>query len=203
MVDGLPLIVWLHDEAGEQRMVNQTFCDFFGVARDDLKGGRWQMLVHPEDAEGYTREFYACLADKRVFHAEARVKHADGTWRWVESWGRPRLGPNKEFRGYIGASADITDRHLLQDAARESEERFRTLADNISQLAWMTQGDGWIFWYNSRWYEYTGATLEQMQGWGWRSVHHPEHVERVVAKFRDSVERGEPPARSRAPGDRF
>lgn len=192
MVNGLPLNVWVHDAAGEQQMVNDTFCEFFGVTRDDMKGGRWQMLVHPDDAQDYTREFYACLTDKRVFHAEARVKHADDTWHWVESWGRPRWGPNNEFRGYIGASADISERHRLLEAVRDSEERFRTLADNISQLAWMTHGDGWIFWYNNRWYEYTGTTLEQMQGWGWRDVHHPDHVDRVEQKFRDSVERGEP-----------
>ena len=168
MVDGLPLTVWVHDEAGEQQMVNQTFCDFFGVVHDDLKGGRWQMLVHPDDAEGYTREFYACLSRQaglpRRGAREARGWHV-ALGRVV---GQAEVGPNKEFRGYIGASADITTATCLQDAARESEERFRTLADNISQLAWMTHGDGWIFWYNSRWYEYTGTTLEQMQGWGWR-----------------------------------
>ncbi|HEY6135610.1 MAG TPA: chemotaxis protein CheB [Rubrivivax sp.] len=192
MADGLPLAVWVHGAAGEQEMVNETFCDFFGVSHEQMKGGRWQMLAHPDDAEGYAREFFACLSEKKVFHAEARVKHADGTWHWVESWGRPRWGPNGEFRGYIGATADISERRRLLEAVRDSEERFRTLADNISQLAWMTHGDGWIFWYNSRWYEYTGTTLEQMQGWGWRGVHHPDHVDRVAAKFRDSLERGEP-----------
>ncbi|MGE0314406.1 MAG: chemotaxis protein CheB [Lautropia sp.] len=191
MVDGLPLVVWVHDERGEQQMVNQTLCDFFGVTREDMKGGRWKTLVHPDDAEAYAREFHASLAERRAFHAEVRVRHADGRWHWVESWGKPRFGPNNEFHGIVGASADITDRHLLQAAMRESEDRFRTLADNVSQLAWMTRGDGWIVWYNSRWYEYTGTTLEQMQGWGWRTVHHPDHVARVERKFREYVARGQ------------
>jgi PAS domain S-box-containing protein len=73
----------------------------------------------------------------------------------------------------------------------ESEARFRALADNIAQLAWMTDATGWIFWYNQRWFDYTGTTLEEMQGWGWQQVHHPEHVDRVVAKFRRCIERGE------------
>lgn len=48
-----------------------------------------------------------------------------------------------------------------------SEELFRTLADNISQLAWMADPNGSIFWFNQRWYEFTGTTLDEMQGWGW------------------------------------
>ncbi len=67
------------------------------------------------------------------------------------------------------------------DALRESERQFRTLADNMSQLAWTADPAGVIHWYNERWYAYTGASLEAMQALGWRSVHHPEHRERVVA----------------------
>ncbi|MEG3898031.1 MULTISPECIES: PAS domain S-box protein [unclassified Microcoleus] len=73
----------------------------------------------------------------------------------------------------------------------ESEARFRALADNIAQLAWMTDATGGIFWYNQRWFDYTGTALEEMQGWGWQQVHHPEHVDRVVEKFRRCIETGE------------
>lgn len=74
---------------------------------------------------------------------------------------------------------------------KETEERFRTLADNIAQFAWMADGTGWIYWYNQRWFDYTGTTLEQMQGWGWQHVHHPEHVDRVVNKISYHFEIGE------------
>lgn len=86
------------------------------------------------------------------------------------------------------------ERALSGEEARvvESEARFRAMADNIPQLAWMTRPDGWIFWYNRRWFDYTGTTLEQMQGWGWGAVHHPDHLERVVAGFHASIEAGEP-----------
>jgi PAS domain S-box-containing protein len=76
--------------------------------------------------------------------------------------------------------------------SEESEERFRTLANNISQLMWMTDANGWIFWYNQRWFDYTGTTLGEMQGWGWQKVHHPEHVDRVTEHFRHSLAIGEP-----------
>lgn len=72
-----------------------------------------------------------------------------------------------------------------------SEELFRTLADNISQLAWMADATGSIFWFNRRWYEFTGTTFDEMQGWGWTNVHHPEHVDRVVDRIKHAWETGE------------
>jgi PAS domain S-box-containing protein len=54
--------------------------------------------------------------------------------------------------------------------AEASEQQFRTLANSIPQLAWMANAEGYIFWYNDRWYEYTGTTLEEMEGWGWQKV---------------------------------
>jgi PAS domain S-box-containing protein len=77
-------------------------------------------------------------------------------------------------------------------ALAESEERLKTLADNISQFAWMADSRGWIFWYNRRWFDYTGTTLEAMQGWGWKTVHHPDHVDRVVAKIQQCWDTGQP-----------
>jgi len=78
------------------------------------------------------------------------------------------------------------------EALSESEERFRTMADNISQLAWMADDTGRIFWYNKRWYEYTGTTIQEMEGWGWEKVHHPDHILRVTEKLRHCFETGEP-----------
>ena len=77
-------------------------------------------------------------------------------------------------------------------ALREGDVNFQLLADSIPQLAWMAQPDGWIFWYNKRWYDYTGTTLAEMEGWGWRRVHHPDHVERVVVRVQRSWETGVP-----------
>src|SRR6478752_3417043 len=79
-----------------------------------------------------------------------------------------------------------------ENALRESETRFRELADNISQFAWTADANGWIYWYNKRWHDYTGTTLQDMQGWGWQKVHHPEHVDRVVQRIRQSFENGTP-----------
>lgn len=86
----------------------------------------------------------------------------------------------------------IDERNRAEEAARESEERFRSMVDAIPQLAWMADPDGYIFWYNRRWYDYTGTTPEQMEGWGWQSVHDPELLPAIVDKWKQSLEAGVP-----------
>ena len=89
-------------------------------------------------------------------------------------------------------SAVIIEQSGAEAALRESETRFRELADNISQFAWTADQSGWIYWYNKRWHDYTGTTLKDMEGWGWQKVHHPDHVDRVVQRIRQSFETGTP-----------
>src|SRR5215472_7326879 len=89
-------------------------------------------------------------------------------------------------------SAVVIGRSGADAALRESEVRFRELADNISQFAWTADRSGWIYWYNKRWHDYTGTTLKEMEGWGWQKVHHPDHVNRVVQRIQQSFETGTP-----------
>ena len=72
------------------------------------------------------------------------------------------------------------------------EARFHLIADSIPQLAWMADKDGWIFWYNQRWYEYTGTTQEQTKGWGWQSVHDPAVLPAVLERWNASIATGQP-----------
>src|SRR3954451_7506725 len=81
---------------------------------------------------------------------------------------------------------------MTADAPAPHPDDYRNLAESLPQLAWIAEADGAIVWYNRRWYDYTGTTLETMRGWGWRAVHHPDHVERVEARFRRAFEAGEP-----------
>ncbi|MCD6041459.1 MAG: histidine kinase [Burkholderiales bacterium] len=123
--DSLPLIVWVHDADGAQEFVNRTFCEFFGVSREEMRAGRWQMLMHPEDGEAYSAAFFEAVRDRRPFHGEVRVRRHDGEWRWIESWGRPRFSPSGEFLGFVGTSADITERKRAERKVRESEAALR------------------------------------------------------------------------------
>ncbi len=86
---------------------------------------------------------------------------------------------------------------LLRDAERtalqlqEREAQFRTLADNIPQLAWMADRAGSVFWYNQRWFDFTGATLDELGGTGWQKVQHPDHLKDVIDKVQHALEVGE------------
>jgi len=84
------------------------------------------------------------------------------------------------------------ERARIERELRASEEQFRTLANTISNLAWMAQPDGHIFWYNRRWYEYTGTTPEEMQGSGWERVHAPDKLPAVLESWKMSIGTGEP-----------
>lgn len=96
---------------------------------------------------------------------------------------------NRVAETLSAASASLREREA---ALRESEARFRTLADNIPILCWIADEKGWIFWYNRRWYEYTGTTPADMEGWGWQSIHDPEILPGVLERWGASIATGEP-----------
>lgn len=106
-----------------------------------------------------------------------------------------RAGPSSN-RDEIALLIDSFNEMLTEIQKRdatlqEREQQFRTLADSVPQLAWMAEADGHIFWYNQRWYEYTGANPDEMMGWGWESVHDPKVLPEVMVKWRESIRTGQ------------
>jgi PAS domain S-box-containing protein len=112
--------------------------------------------------------------------------------RTLVNSGAPVRDAEGRVIGGVVAQMDISARVAAEDARRDSEARFRALADNIAQLAWMADEAGAIFWFNRRWFDYTGTSFEEARGWGWLSVHHPDHAARVAEKLRRCFTTGEP-----------
>ena len=153
MADGCPTILWVTDARGDIRFVNRTCQEFFGTVYENVEGGKWHPLLHPEDAADYLVAFQRAIEAHAPFRAEARVRRADGEWRWVSSYAEARFSPTGEFLGHVGLSPDITERKHADEALRGSEEKFRQLAENIREVFWMTSARGEQILYVSPAYE--------------------------------------------------
>jgi len=177
---------------GVIRSWNPAAAVLFGVNAEEIIGTNVSRII-PPDLISEERQIIARLQrGEQIKHYETRRQHIDGTSIDVSLTISPLYDDAGKVVGASNIIRDITDQKRAEQTISESEQRFRTLADNISQLAWMADAEGWIFWYNQRWYDYTGTTLEEMQGWGWQAVHHPDHVDRVVATSKVKWKSGEP-----------
>lgn len=93
--------------------------------------------------------------------------------------------------GVLAVVVDTTQRILAERAQRDSEARLRTLADNIAQFAWIADETGHVFWFNKRWFDYTGADFEDVEGRGWHEFIHPAETGPVVGKILNCFHTGE------------
>jgi PAS domain S-box-containing protein len=182
------------DSTGRVVAWNPAASRIFGYSREEAIGRPLaDLIIPPAFREAHWRGLQKYLTtgeyqflNRRV---EASAVRRDGSEFPVELTITRVPGEGAPwFTGYL---RDISDRKQAQIALGQQEAQFRTLADNIAQLAWMADESGSIFWYNQRWFDYTGTTLEDMRGWGWHNVHHPDHAERVLEKFRGFIASGE------------
>jgi PAS domain S-box-containing protein len=180
--------------------INQRLTDICGISVEDHLGRTVRECVPAlaEAVEGIVGSIMK--TGEPVIGVEVAGQRADQADErfWLTYW-HPYRSPSGEIVGVNVAAEEITERRRAEAAllvreqqTRESEVRFRELANNISQFAWTADAKGWIYWYNQRWHDYTGMTLEDMQGWGWQKVHHPEHVDRVVGRIKECFENGTP-----------
>lgn len=120
MADGTPVMIWVTDAEGHNDYVNRAYRDFFGVTLEQVQTSSWEMLIHSDDREAYVTSFRGALRDRSPFSAQARVRRADGAWRWIESFGAPRYGPDGTFLGLAGSSPDVTERVETEARLREA-----------------------------------------------------------------------------------
>ena len=103
---------------------------------------------------------------------------------------RPYRTVDNVIDGVVCTFVDMTAREANDVVLRESERQFHALAESIPQLAWIMDAKGDIFWYNQRWFDYTNTSLDDVKGAGWKSVHHPDEVDRVAKHLKECVETG-------------
>ena len=161
-----------------------------GYQPEEMVGRNALDFVHPDDAAEIART-PDTLPPSEAHIKVLRIRHKNGSWRWVESY-EVNLLDHPDVGAFAVNYRDITDRKETEESLRASEERFRAMANSMSQLAWIASADGAIHWYNQRWYDYTGATPAEMEGWGWQQVHDPERLPAVLATWKAAIAAGAP-----------
>ena len=172
--------------------VNEKFCTISKYSKDELIGHNHRILNSQHHPKEFFQQMYSTIANGEVWRGEICNRAKDGSIYWVDTTVVPLLDGGGKPRQYLAIRADITERKLAEEALRQNEERFHAMLDGIPQLAWTAEPDGYIFWFNQRWYDYTGTTAEQTKGWDWQSVHDPEILPKVLARWKVAIAEGTP-----------
>jgi PAS domain S-box-containing protein len=185
VIETIPALVWSALPDGSRDFLNQRWLEYSGLSRDEALGWGWTVSIHPEDRATFLEEWHAALAAGKAFETEARLRRADGKYRWFLLRAVPLRDEQGNIVKWYGTSSDIEDRKL-------AEIQSRALIDAIPQQIWSGPPDGTLDYCNDRWRSYTGLELEDLRGDGWQSMLHPDDRDRVLRAWRESVVNGTP-----------
>jgi PAS domain S-box-containing protein len=172
-----------YDHNWRYTFVNEPAARVLGKSREELLGKCiWDLFP---DAVGnqYYRELHAAAQGKRVVSSEHFYPPFN---KWFEN----RFYPSEE--GVTVFSTDVTARKRAEAALRESEERFRNLADTAPVMIWMSDAEGRAVYLNKAWLDFTGRPHEKELGHGWTESVHPEDLPRCVETFMAALGKREP-----------
>jgi PAS domain S-box-containing protein len=183
VIDTIPTIVWRKLPDGSADFLNRSFREYTGLSLEEGLGWGWMNAFHPDDR--LTDEWRAALANGNPFEKEARLRRADGQYRWFLIRAMPLRDAQGNVVNWYGISVDIEDR-------QRAEAESRALIDAIPQQVWSSAPDGRVDFCNERWRSYTGLRQEELRDEGWQNMLHPDDRERVLKAWRESVTNGTP-----------
>ena len=153
----------------------------------------WRNALHPDDrprVEPRVAQFIK--SEEKSYDDEFRIVRPDGATVWVASKGQLLRNPAGEPVRFIGVSYDITDRKRVEEALAESELLFRQMADSMPQMAWMARPDGYVDYFNRRWYEFTGFDASVGGDDSFTPIIHQDDVRRCLDQWYAAVRSGLP-----------
>ena len=193
--EALPIVTFITDAEGHTTYISPQWYAYTG----QRPGGPWaevdvlwQEALHPDDRAEAAHQIQQSIALARLGRVEVRLRRADGQYRWFMTEAVPELDTNGRLLRRYGYLLDVHELRERTEELTRSREDFAALADNITQLAWMADATGHIFWYNQQWYDYTGSDLAAMQGWGWMQVHDPALAGGINQRYLSSIRAGQP-----------
>jgi two-component system cell cycle sensor histidine kinase/response regulator CckA len=145
-----------------------------------LSFGEWMNLIHPDDVERVVAIAREGVDRTHRWEAEFRVLWPDGSVRWMISKATVIVDEGGRPARMVGVSLDITDRKQAEAALRESEERFRLMANTAPVMIWVSGTNKLCTFFNKPWLDFTGRTMEEELGNGWADGVHAEDLEHCL-----------------------
>src|SRR5207237_1380464 len=182
--------LWFWNIRDDKLSVTEKWRKLFGFTESEpMSFARLLQVVHPED-----RERMKQLVQQMFEHAggeyesEYRITRPDGSTCWVAGYGSVESDERGKPAFARGVSRDITKRKMAEEELRESEMRFRTVADAAPVLIWMAGPDKLCTFFNKGWLDFTGRRLEQELGNGWADGVHREDFDRCLNIYKNSFD---------------
>ncbi|MFY4728159.1 PAS domain-containing protein [Nitrospira sp. BLG_2] len=126
IADAAPVLIWIAGTDKHCTYFNRGWLNFTGRTLEQEIGDGWTKGVHPDDYERCLKTYVDAFERRQPFTMEYRLRRADSEYGWIVDQGVPLWGDHREFRGYIGACADISSHKQMEDALRHSEARLRS-----------------------------------------------------------------------------
>jgi PAS domain S-box-containing protein len=152
----------------------------------------FMQAVHPDDLDRAVQVFRQATSQVGDFYNEFRILRRDGAVRWLASRGTSIADGRGLIHRVVGINIDITDRKNTEEALRQSEARFRQLANTLPQMVWTTRADGTADYFNERWYEFTGSPRDLIGDASFLPYMHPDDHEPMLAAWYTAVRKGKP-----------
>jgi PAS domain S-box-containing protein len=185
--------MWVWDVMRDKIWMTDKGRALFGFAPDTrLDNAALISRVHPEDRAARAAAIKRAIETQGKYVIEYRVLLPDGTQRWIGARGQCMNAGDAKGTRLLGVSMDVTAQKLAQDALRESEARFRTMANTAPVMIWMSATDKLCTFFNKGWLDFTGRPLEQELGNGWAEGVHREDFDRRFEVYVNSFDARQP-----------
>lgn len=184
-----PVGVFRLDPSGRITFANETFTRITGIPFDSIRGTCWADILPQEDRNLVLRELGESHRERRTSRVEIRYIHHDGTPYWLFSQTVPLFDKNDNLNGWAGTITDITEQKKIEDALKESEEKYRALTENTADILFSTDMTG-IISYISPQLNIYGFLEEEMLGKPLRILIHPADRDQVESNLSHAMEKG-------------